>query len=53
MNTEQAIYLLEKYGIRPDPELGKKMCPEIGDIGEDEKVYQVSLEDIFEKTKVE
>jgi|TARA_B100000780_G_scaffold44547_1_gene27685 hypothetical protein len=47
MNTDQAIYLLEKYGIRPDTKLGKQMCPEIGTITEEERVYKVTLDEVM------
>ena len=46
MNIDQAMYLLEKYGIRPDAKLGKKMCPEIGTINDNEEVYQVTLDEV-------
>ena len=47
MNIDQATYLLEKYGIRPDAKLGEKMCPEIGTINDDEEVYKVTLEEVM------
>ena len=52
MNIDQAMHLLEKYGIRPTPNLGKKMCPEIGTINDNEEVYKVTLEEVIHEEHI-
>jgi hypothetical protein len=46
-NTKTVVDILASHGIKPDPKLGRQVCPEIGTIQSNETTYKVDVDKVL------